>query len=188
MTFKNLIFGNFWGTEVVGSSLYQKNIGAELTLIYIGLHCVNRSLCSATTLATLVWGLAVQFRDADNSCLELTVLIYILYLGGAFGICVTDTCNNCDYHKAREHLYWYAYCPGKMMMVSYKILLHSRPYSNAIAIKEFHNILIKDGFRGNNPSILWMLPPPESFFVCKNKSSEDRVGKSFQNIPISTVQ
>ena len=84
-----------------------------------------------------LWGLEVQFRDADNSCLELTVLIYILYLGGAFGICVTDTCNNCDYHKAREHLYWYAYCPGKMMMVSYKILLHSRPYSNAIALEEF---------------------------------------------------
>ena len=49
LTFKNLIFGNLWGPEVVGSSSYQKNIGAELS------HCVNRSLWSATTLATLTY-------------------------------------------------------------------------------------------------------------------------------------
>ena len=34
LTFKTLIFGNFWGLEVVGSSLYQKNIGAESTHLY----------------------------------------------------------------------------------------------------------------------------------------------------------
>jgi hypothetical protein len=34
LTFKNLIFGNFWGPEVVGSSSYQKNICAELTHLY----------------------------------------------------------------------------------------------------------------------------------------------------------
>ena len=37
-----------------------------------------------------------------------------------------------------------------MMMVSYKILLHSRPYSNAIAIEEFHNILINAVQIGQN--------------------------------------
>jgi hypothetical protein len=34
LTFKNLIFGNFRGPEVVGSSSYQKNIGAELIHLY----------------------------------------------------------------------------------------------------------------------------------------------------------
>ena len=32
--FENLIFGNFWGPEVVGSSLYQKNIVAKFTHLY----------------------------------------------------------------------------------------------------------------------------------------------------------
>ena len=31
LTFKTLIFENFWGPEVSGSKLYQKNIGAKLT-------------------------------------------------------------------------------------------------------------------------------------------------------------
>ena len=31
ITFKNLIFGNFRGPEVVESSSYQKNIGDEFT-------------------------------------------------------------------------------------------------------------------------------------------------------------
>ena len=31
VTFKPLIFENFRGPEVVGSSLYQKNIGAKFT-------------------------------------------------------------------------------------------------------------------------------------------------------------
>ena len=39
MTFKNLIFGNFWGPEVVGSSLYQKNIGAQFTHLYVPSLC-----------------------------------------------------------------------------------------------------------------------------------------------------
>ena len=38
MTFKNLIFGNFWGPEVVGSSLYQKNIGVKFTHLPYGRH------------------------------------------------------------------------------------------------------------------------------------------------------
>ena len=49
MTFKNLIFGKFWGPEVVGSSSYQTNIGKELT----HLNCDNRLLWSTTKLATL---------------------------------------------------------------------------------------------------------------------------------------
>ena len=39
LTLKNLIFGNFWGPEEVGSSLYQKNIGAKFT------HLNRTSLC-----------------------------------------------------------------------------------------------------------------------------------------------
>ena len=35
VTFKPLIFENFGGPEVVGSSSYQKNIGAELTHLYM---------------------------------------------------------------------------------------------------------------------------------------------------------
>ena len=41
LTFKNLIFGNFWGPEVVGSSAYQKDIGADIysfTLAFIVLE------------------------------------------------------------------------------------------------------------------------------------------------------
>ena len=53
MTFKTLIFENFWCPEVVGSSLYQKILAQNL-LIFIGLHCVNRLSWSATTLATLI--------------------------------------------------------------------------------------------------------------------------------------
>ena len=53
MTFKPLIFENFRGQEVVGNSLYQKILAQNL-LIFIGLHCVNRSSWSATTLATLL--------------------------------------------------------------------------------------------------------------------------------------
>jgi hypothetical protein len=34
MTFKNLIIGNFWGPEVVGSSSCQKNIGVKFTHLY----------------------------------------------------------------------------------------------------------------------------------------------------------
>ena len=34
LTFKRLIYGNFWGPEVVGSTLYQNDIGAELTQLY----------------------------------------------------------------------------------------------------------------------------------------------------------
>ena len=34
VTFKPLIFDNFRGPEVVGSSLYQKNIGAKFTDLY----------------------------------------------------------------------------------------------------------------------------------------------------------
>ena len=33
--------------------------------------------------------------------------------------------------------------------------------------------MTKDGFRGNDSSILWMLGPPESFCLCKNDSSKD---------------
>ena len=32
--FQILIFENFWGPEVVGSSFYQKNMGAEFTHLY----------------------------------------------------------------------------------------------------------------------------------------------------------
>ena len=49
LTFKTLIFGNFWGPEVVGSNSYQKNIGVKFT------HCVRRSLWTVTTLATLAF-------------------------------------------------------------------------------------------------------------------------------------
>ena len=56
MTFKTLIFGKFWGPEVVGSSSYQKILMRNL-LIYIGLHCVRRSLRTITTLATLMLNL-----------------------------------------------------------------------------------------------------------------------------------
>ena len=38
-TLKTLIFANFWGPEVVGSSLYQKNIGAKFTHLYIPSLC-----------------------------------------------------------------------------------------------------------------------------------------------------
>ena len=36
---KTLIFANFWGPEVVGSSSYQKNIGAKFTHLYIPSLC-----------------------------------------------------------------------------------------------------------------------------------------------------
>ena len=56
MTFKYLIFENFRGPEVVGSSSYQKNIGTEFTHLYRSSLCytVNKSSLTATTLATLV--------------------------------------------------------------------------------------------------------------------------------------
>ena len=38
-TLKTLIFANFWGPEVVGSSSYQKNIGAKFTHLYIPSLC-----------------------------------------------------------------------------------------------------------------------------------------------------
>ena len=53
LTFKTLIFGSFWGPEVVGSSSYQKNMALNL-LIYIDLHYVRRSSWTVTTLATLI--------------------------------------------------------------------------------------------------------------------------------------
>ena len=34
----------------------------------------------------------------------------------------------------------------------------------------FYHFFSKDGFRGNNSSILWMIAPPESFFVCKKRN------------------
>ena len=52
MTFKPLIFENFRGPEVVGSSSYQKNIGAEITHYFIVLEDRCESLI--TTLATLI--------------------------------------------------------------------------------------------------------------------------------------
>ena len=55
-TLKTLIFANFWGPEVVGSSSYQNNIGAKFIHLYIYLHCVRSSSWCATTLATLLWG------------------------------------------------------------------------------------------------------------------------------------
>ena len=57
LTFKNLIFGNFWGPEVVGSSSYQKNIGAEFTHLYrpslcfkivVNRHDLGHSNCSGS--------------------------------------------------------------------------------------------------------------------------------------------
>ena len=39
MTFKPLIFENFQVPEVVGSSLYQKNIGAQFTHLYVPSLC-----------------------------------------------------------------------------------------------------------------------------------------------------
>jgi hypothetical protein len=39
MTFKNLICLNFHGQEVLESSLYQKNIGAKFTHLYIPSLC-----------------------------------------------------------------------------------------------------------------------------------------------------
>ena len=34
-----LIFANFWGPEVVGSSSYQKNIGAQFTHLHVPSLC-----------------------------------------------------------------------------------------------------------------------------------------------------
>ena len=39
LTFKNPIFGNFWGPEVDGSSLYKRNIGAQFTPLYVPSMC-----------------------------------------------------------------------------------------------------------------------------------------------------
>ena len=61
MTFKPLIFENFWGPEVVGSSSYQKNIGVKT-------HCVNRLLWSATTLATLMGIRVCQTLHKMENC------------------------------------------------------------------------------------------------------------------------
>ena len=33
------MFANFWGPEVVGSSLYQKNIGAQFTHLHVPSLC-----------------------------------------------------------------------------------------------------------------------------------------------------
>ena len=46
--FKPLIFGNFWGPEVVGSSLYQKNIGAEFTHLYVYAFIVLEDRCESS--------------------------------------------------------------------------------------------------------------------------------------------
>ena len=54
LTFKTLIFGNFWGPEVVGSNLYQKSICMEFTLFYRPSK-VRRSSWTVTTLATLTF-------------------------------------------------------------------------------------------------------------------------------------
>ena len=53
-TLKMLIFANFWGPEVVGSSSYQKNIWAKFTHLYIPLLCKEFFWC-ATTLDTLIF-------------------------------------------------------------------------------------------------------------------------------------
>ena len=39
ITFKPLIFEKFRGPEIVGSNLYQKNIGAEFTHLYMPSLC-----------------------------------------------------------------------------------------------------------------------------------------------------
>ena len=88
MTFKPLIFENFQGSEVVRSSLYQKNVGAKFTI-----RCVNRSLWSTTTLATLLsvapgpklWLLSLS-RLFNNkiSCFSLTIWQMAQCVGGAF--------------------------------------------------------------------------------------------------------
>ena len=62
MTYKTLIFENFWGPEVVWSSLYQKILEQNL-LIYIHLHCVRRWSWTITTLATLMKSLWCIFGN-----------------------------------------------------------------------------------------------------------------------------
>ena len=44
-------------------------------------------------------------------------------------------------------------------------ILNFRSWEKRIAALKYHRT--KDGFRRNDPSILWMLAPPEYFFVCK---------------------
>ena len=88
LTLKNLIFGNFWGPEVDGSSLYQKNIGAELTL-FIGLHCVDRSLWSATTLATLMAIPGMYFVNLRH---VLDVTTYVVCNSHAVAISIWTIC------------------------------------------------------------------------------------------------
>ena len=50
-------------------------------------------------------------------------------------------------------------------------LLHIRVITDCYVVNTFSrlNVFTKDGFRGNNSSILWMLAPPESFCVCKKR-------------------
>ena len=54
MSFKTLIFENFWGPLVVGSSLYQKKILARNWPIGLCFHCVTRLLWIVPTMSILL--------------------------------------------------------------------------------------------------------------------------------------
>ena len=61
-TFKNLIFGNFWGPEVIGSILYQKNIGAEFT------HLYRPSLCLEIVVNRHNIGYPIAYIQEEIAC------------------------------------------------------------------------------------------------------------------------
>ena len=103
MTFKNLIFGNFWGPEVVGSSLYQKILLQNL-LIYIGLHCVRRSLWIATTLATLTF-LHSMYLSFCICWLESTLNRLYPVINSDYVDCAKILCTSIWYTALYSHLY-----------------------------------------------------------------------------------
>ena len=78
-TLKTLIFANFWGPEVVGSSLYQKNIGAKFTHLYIPSLCkeffvMRHNLGHPKLLVSLPWKLGNQYcHIIVYTCLGLYV-------------------------------------------------------------------------------------------------------------------
>ena len=63
LTFKTLIFENFWAPKVVGSSAYQKNIGLELTHWYMPSLCWMIIMNHSDHFLDLTWGYETRKRQ-----------------------------------------------------------------------------------------------------------------------------
>ena len=79
MTFKPLIFENFRGPEVVGSSLYQKNIGAQFTHLYVPSLCKEFFVMRHNIGHSNVYWQAVNMQIGFSSG-ELSLIVIFSWL------------------------------------------------------------------------------------------------------------